>query len=302
MSRRIDKMLPNSLIHNSGRPFMLKGRALVSTYAGNINTANVEMDSTFELSTLTYAIRKENEALLWYLSQNQSNPIQPNSLADFYKATVDDNESKLNLFYRKCHTQMKYDNAKLPISNICGFVYVGFKKEALTLEFFDQYLRDSVAAKLAFACEQDLIDLVTALTGLGASQEDPLVSQSIDLLVDKMSVTYEGVTNVDGQNDTYQWSSNTKDDLTLARYGQYWEAYQKDVGGFSHTGRWKFMLRAQYNPLNFLLAGRVFRRSWKHHHVYDKPSQKVERDNFKEVLKELKSEERRVKLLIERTY
>ena len=89
---------------------------------------------------------------------------------------------------------IKYDNGKLPINNLCGFTYVGMKKDSLSLEFFDAYLRDQVLAKLSYASEQNLIDLVTALQGLGVQNEDPLVSRSVDLLVDKLAVTYENVT------------------------------------------------------------------------------------------------------------
>ena len=187
--RRIDRIIPNSVINNPAKSYLLRGRNLVTHNSHTITNSGENVNETWELGTLSYALRKENEAMVGYLNDDVVAKTLPPSLIQFFNSTIDSNERHLQNYYKKCRLQMKYDNSQ-PIGIFCEFAYVSAKNNGLTQEYFDGVLRQYIDEKLEYASRQNLIDLVTAMVDIDVSPEDPTFTRAVVLLEAKLAVFF----------------------------------------------------------------------------------------------------------------
>jgi len=145
-----------------------------------------------------------------------------------------------------------------------------------------------IEEKLHYASLQNLIDLLFGFVNIGISSNDPLFVRALTLFETKTNVRYESIKSTSGYSDQYEGCSETSCDvLSNATYAQYAYSFGPN-GKITNFGRYKYMFRFLWDPIKFFVFGRIFRRSWNHYHIYDKPNESWEIARLRDALGESK--------------
>jgi len=282
--RRIDRIIPNKVIHDPSNSFLLRGRNLVCTPAPTLGIDHMGPQNSFEVGCMAYAMRKENEALKNYLLNSKNNNALPAGLQAHMQDTMDANHKNYASLYTKLKANLKYDNSQ-PISTLIECLYVGTIMNDMTVDYYNKYLQAFINEKLEHASQQNLIDFVVSLNCIGVDSSDLVLMRAQQLLRDKLSTRYEQVTNTTGLNDQYEGvSEDTVDGRSNAVFAQYVHAFGPN-GSLLSTGRYKFYFRYMWAPFRNVVFGRIFRRNFDFGHIYDKPSDKDEMERLDEVMR-----------------
>lgn len=179
------KLLPLHQVHAPGSHYLLAGCTRILNPA-NFFTGDQDLHNTYKLSAIVYALRKENEKLQIYIDNARPGASE----RTFYQHFIDSNKERLRTLVPKLKSEAIHD-ASLPIDSLTGFTYILSQEGLLTTEFFDQYLRNRVAAKLEFASVQGLGDLAIALQTINYDRSSDLWRQMTQKISEKLQVAPE---------------------------------------------------------------------------------------------------------------
>ena len=155
------KIIPLSKIHASNSPFYLAGATRYLNPANFFSASKTDLNHTFRLASIVYALTIENEKLQEYVDGAKDG----SSEAKFYKYFLRENRLKLDKIIPKARSEVVFDGS-LPIDLVAGFAYVMSTEGLLTKELFDSHLKARVEEKLEFASVQGLVDLGRALLAI----------------------------------------------------------------------------------------------------------------------------------------
>ena len=186
--RRIDRIIPNKVIHDPSNNFMFKGRNLIYTPAPHLSMNNAGAQDSYEVGCLAYSMRKENEALTNYLRNDKNTASLPAGLQSHFHEAMQTNTRCYSDLYNKLKSQLKYDNAQ-PISTFIECLYLGSIMNDMTVDYYNKYLESFISEKLEFASKQNLMDLVISLHCLEVDPSDPTLTKAHALLQQKLSVS-----------------------------------------------------------------------------------------------------------------
>lgn len=185
--RRIDRIIPNKVIHDPSNNFMFKGRNLIYSPAPHLYMNNAGAQNSYEVGCLAYSMRKENEAITNYLRNDKGVASLPAGLQSHFHEAMQTNTRVYSDLYNKLKAQLKYDNAQ-PVSTFIECLYIGSIMNDMTLEYYNKHLELFITEKLEFASKQNLMDLVISLHCLNVDPSDPTLTRASTLLQEKLSV------------------------------------------------------------------------------------------------------------------
>lgn len=176
------KALSNRLIHAPSSSYRLVLPCAIQDTGSFLLGSGASLENQSNLITISYSILKENEALDT-LIESTSNPTRNEFLSEAQK----DNFGQLTTYTEKIRKGLT-NVENLSISVYASGTYVLAQAGVLTQEYFDQYLREAIQAKIQYASLQNLLDLGTSLSIAGFDLSDALFSEIVLTIESKLQV------------------------------------------------------------------------------------------------------------------
>ena len=169
----LKKAISNKIIHSGAEKFRLALPIAIQNFGTELTIRKASLEVPANLITVSYALLKENEALDNYI-EAQTN----NAKIAFFEDGQQENSAKLEQYTQKIKKDLRSVDG-LSVANYCSAAYLLQQSGLLDQAYFEENLREGIAAKFDYAGLENLISLAVSMTAIGYDTNDALLNDAL---------------------------------------------------------------------------------------------------------------------------